>query len=91
MKKVNDWIDEHREEMIQYLAKLVRIPSINPWFSEYKEYTTEKEVQEFIGSSLEDMGFKVKVWDVNPEELKEFEGMPGYYEGRPMKDRPNLH
>lgn len=90
MKKVNDWIDEHREEMIQYLAKLVRIPSINPWFSEYKEYTTEKKVQEFIGSSLEDMGFKVKVWDVNPEELKEFEGMPGYYEGRPMKDRPNL-
>ena len=45
MKKVNDWIDEHREEMIQYLAKLVKIPSINPWFSEYKEYTTEKEVQ----------------------------------------------
>lgn len=90
MSNVEAWIDSHREEMISYLADMVKIPSINPWFSDYKEDTSEKAVQEFIAESLRKMDFDVKLWEVDPGELKKYEGMPGYYEGRPMKNRPNL-
>ncbi len=68
----------------------MRIPSVNPWFSNYDPYTTEKEVQEFIAGSLKEMNFDVDIWEVDAEKLKEFKGMPGYYESRPMKDRPIL-
>lgn len=89
-KRVENWIEDNREAMVGFLQDLVRIPSVNPWFSDYKVYTTEKEAQEFIAEALSGMGFQVDLWEVNPDELKQYEGMPGYYEGRPMKDRPNL-
>lgn len=88
MLNVEQWIDDHREELVQYLADLVKIPSVNPWFSDYKEYTTEKAVQEFIAGSLEKLGFLVDMWETDAGLLKEYEGMPGYYADRPMKDRP---
>ncbi len=87
-KRVENWIEDNREAMVGFLQDLVRIPSVNPWFSDYKVYTTEKEAQEFIAEALSGMGFQVDLWEVNPDELKQYEGMPGYYEGRPMKDRP---
>lgn len=90
MEKVDNWVEEHKEEVIQYLRDLVKIPSINPWFFDYQEYTTEKGVQEFIGESLEKLGFDVKLWEVDTDNLRQYTGMPGYYEGRPMHDRPNL-
>lgn len=90
IREIEKWVDDHREEMISYLGSLIRIPSINPWFSDYQEYTTEKAVQEFLADSLKKMGFHVRLWETSAEELKCFEGYPGYYEGRPMHDRPIL-
>lgn len=84
------WIEDNKDYVIEFLQKLVRIPSINPWFSDYKEYTTEKEVQEFLDAYLKDLGFETKLWETSAEQLKEFEGYPGYYADRPMKDRPIL-
>lgn len=89
--QIEKWVDSHREAIIDYLKHLIRIPSINPWFSDYEEYTTEKEVQEFLAKSLGEMGFRVKLWETSAEQLKEYEGYPGYYEGRPMHDRPILY
>ena len=91
LQTVTTWIDEHQEELVEYLASLIRIPSVNPWFSNYNPYTTEKEVQEFLAASLRDMGYEVQLWDVDPKKLEPYAGMPGYYEGRPMHDRPNLY
>lgn len=90
LEKVCGWIDAHRGEAIDFLAELVKIPSVNPWFSNYNPYTTEKDVQLFLADRLRELGFDVELWEVDPDELKRYEGMPGYYEGRPMRDRPNL-
>lgn len=90
LQKVTAWIDAHQDEVVDYLASLIKIPSVNPWFSNYDPYTTEKGVQEFLAKTLGEMGYEVNLWDVDAESLRPYEGMPGYYEGRPMKDRPNL-
>lgn len=89
--KAEAWVDDNRELAVGFLQRLIRIPSINPWFSGYKEYTTEKEVQEFLAHSLEQMGFEVQLWETSSDALKEYEGYPGYYKGRPMNDRPILY
>ena len=45
LQKVTAWIDAHQDEVVDYLASLIKIPSVNPWFSNYDHYTTEKGVQ----------------------------------------------
>ena len=90
MEQVNRWVEQHRDEAIGCLAALIRTPSVNPWFSQYREDTTERDVQELIAQMLREMGFSVDLWEVDTQALRRFEGMPGYYEGRPMKNRPNL-
>ena len=80
------WIDENKGLAVDFLQQLIRIPSINPWFSDYQEYTTEKEVQEFLAKSLKELGFDVTLWETDSGLLKEYKDYPGYYEGRPMHD-----
>ena len=89
--RVETWIDENKGLAVDFLQQLIRIPSINPWFSDYKEYTTEKEVQEFIARNLKELGFDVRLWETDAGLLKDYKGYPGYYEGRPMHDRPILY
>lgn len=89
--QVETWVDENRNQAIEFLQDLVRIPSVNPWFSDYKDYTTEKEVQEYIAKYLENLGFCVQLWETSADCLKKYEGYPGYYKGRPMHDRPILY
>ncbi|WP_455650178.1 M20 family metallopeptidase [Enterocloster citroniae] len=89
--QVEAWIDENREQEIEFLQHLIQIPSINPWFSDYREYTTEKNVQEFLAESLQKLGFSVRLWETSADGLKDFEGYPGYYKDRPMHDRPILY
>lgn len=91
IEKVVAWLDENKNVTTEFLRDIVRIPSVNPWFSNYEPYTTEKAVQEFIRDYLCAMGFETKLWEVKEENLKQFTGMPGYYAGRPMHERPNLH
>ena len=86
-----DWLDAHRDEAVNLLWDLVRIPSVNPWFRDYEPYTTELAVQRFTCYYLSGIGFEARLMDVDAEALARFDGMPGYYPGRPMKDRPNLH
>ena len=89
--RVETWIDENKGLAVDFLQQLIRIPSINPWFSDYKEYTTEKEVQEFIARNLKELGFDVRLWETDAGLLKDYNGYPGYYEGRPLHDRPILY
>ena len=46
MKKVNDWIDEHREEMIQYLAKLVKILLAEKKYSDVEKVSDDAEYRD---------------------------------------------
>jgi len=83
------WIDDHREEVINFLQELIRIPSVTPWFKPKKEESREAEVQEAIKKRMEDMGAEVKSWEPNAEELSRYEGRPGYYADHKFEGRPN--
>lgn len=90
LEEVSQWIETNQEEIITFLQNLVRIPSVNPWFFDYNPYTTENTIQLYLADSLEKIGFDVSIWEVDEAKLAPYAGMPGYYSGRPMKDRPNL-
>lgn len=85
------WIEDHQEEVIDFLSQIIQRNSTNPWFVDYKESLGEQEVQEYIGDFLKTLGLDVKLWEPNAEELKQYEGKPGYFEGRSFKGRPNLY
>lgn len=72
-------IDENRDEIIQFLRKLVSFPSVTG---------DEAGIQKFIAKRLEEMDLHVDVWEPDHEELKNH---PAYVpvEGD-YKDRPNV-
>nr|MDO8044406.1 ArgE/DapE family deacylase [Candidatus Baldrarchaeota archaeon] len=95
-EKIIKTIDERRDEIIQLLKDLIRIPSITG---------EEGKCQEFVAKKLEEIGIEVDKWQINWEELKkhpayvpiETMGYKGY-EGRPnvvgilkgQKEHPSL-
>ncbi|MHB8935921.1 ArgE/DapE family deacylase [Rectinema subterraneum] len=88
--KVIYWIDQNKEEIISFLQDLIRIPSINPWFSENKNISHENEVQDLIIKKLNQYEPKIDLWEPDAEHLKKYSNKPGYYAGRNFKGRPNL-
>jgi acetylornithine deacetylase len=72
-------IERDREAIINFLQKLISIPS---------ETGNEKNIQEFIAETLIQMGLDVDVWEPNIAELRRH---PGYVSGAEhYKDRPNV-
>lgn len=91
VEKMNEWIDANRERVVSFLRDMVRIPSVNPWFTDYKTDDGELACQRWLAESLREMGFDVEMWEVEEKNLAPYKGMPGFYAGRPMKNRPNLY
>jgi len=77
-KRILNSIDARRNDIVEFLRDLVKIPSIAG---------DERQVQEFIASNLQNMRLKVDVWEPKLSELKFH---PGYsrveqdYLGRPV-------
>ncbi len=70
-------VDAHRDEIIEFLKSLVRIPSVTG---------DEGEIQNFIADYLREMGLEVDVWESDWEALKkhpEYVSVNRGYEGRP--------
>lgn len=86
---VLNWIEDHREEVIEFLQELIRVPSVNPWFNPKAEESREAEVQEIIGERMAALGAEVARWEPSAEELKEYAGRPGYYPDHKFDGRPN--
>ena len=86
---VLDWIEDHREEVVEFLQELIRVPSVNPWFEPKEEESREAEVQEIIGERMAALGAEVARWEPSAEELKEYAGRPGYYPDHKFDGRPN--
>jgi acetylornithine deacetylase len=84
------WIDAHSEDVVRFLQKLVRVPSVNPWFHDRPGPSREDEVQELIAQRLRALGAEVELWEPDAQALSKYRGRPGYYEGRVFKGRPNL-
>jgi acetylornithine deacetylase len=89
-QQVMEWIEDHQEEILEFLQQLIQIPSVNPWFFDEPGPSREKEVQEFISRKLESLGAETEMWEPDADELKQYEGMAGYYPGRDFTGRPNL-
>lgn len=70
-------VDSQREEIVELLKKLVRIPSVTG---------DEGEIQNYIAGYFREMGLEVDVWESDWEELKkhpEYVPVTRGYEGRP--------
>lgn len=66
-QKVFDYIDENREKIFEYLVDLVKFPSLNHTL----EGGNEKDVQEWLANSLNELGFdKVDKFAVDPDEAR---------------------
>ena len=78
-EKVYSWIDKNQEEVIELLQKLVREPSVNPYFDEDKQYMHEGQAQAALKEYLEEMGMETEYSYPDAKELAEYEGKPGYY------------
>lgn len=77
--KVLKYIDGNQGEIVNFLQKLISIPSTTG---------NEKEVQEFIAEKLDHMGLSVDVWEPDINELKRH---PGYVPVKnDYKNRPNV-
>lgn len=88
--RVLSWIDDHREEVIGFLQDLIRIPSVNPWFTTDGEICREGEVQALVAEKMKALGAEIDLWEPDPADLARYEGHPGYYADHRFEGRPNL-
>lgn len=87
---VYTWIDKNQDEVVTFLQKLIKEPSVNPYFDEEKDYMQEGRAQEVLKEYLEEMGMEAEYSYPNAQELSKYEGKPGYYADHTFEDRPNL-
>lgn len=76
-EKVIKIIDDYKDEFIDFLQRLVQIPSLP---------NQEKDAQIFVAEMLKSMGLYVDIWEPNIAELKKHPAYiktPWGYEGRP--------
>jgi len=87
--KVLDLIDENKEEIIEYLRKLIRFKTTTPQEGAKAEGDDYKNLQNFICNTLEEMNFSIDMWEVDSSELKSFPGS-GIIQGRDLSNMPVL-
>ena len=85
-KKVLQLIDASKEELVQYLRKLISFKTITPPGDGKAESDDYKKLQNSIRKNLEEMGFTIDMWEVDAAKLKNFPGS-GI---EPTKDLSNM-
>ncbi len=88
-RRVLDWIDNHTEEIFQFLQDLIRVPSVNPWFLDEPGPAYEKEVQEVIARRMKALGATIDQWEPDLAALAEYRDRPGYYPDHVFTGRPD--
>ena len=81
---------DHHESTIALLQSLIRVPSVNPYFTNYREPSREGDVQDILAACLEPLGATLDRWEPSAAELAKHAGGPGYYPDRDFRGRPNL-
>src|SRR5918995_2925762 len=80
----------HHEETVALLQELVRVPSVNPYFTGTHEPSREGDVQDILAGRLERLGAQLDQWEPDSVELARYAGGPGFYADRDFRGRPNL-
>ncbi len=78
------------EATVALLQELVRVDSVNPYFSNYTVPSREGDVQDILAARLERLGATLDRWEPDGEALSKYAGGPGYYPDREFRGRPNL-
>ena len=82
--------DLRHEETVTLLQELVRVPSVNPYFTGSDGLSREGDVQDVLGDRLMRLGAQIDRWEPDAGELTQYAGGPGYYPDRDFRGRPNL-
>ena len=77
-EKVYRWIDENEGEVVKLLQELIRIPSVNPYFDEDKQYMQEGKAQAYLKEYLEDMGMDTELTYPDAGKLRNCIGWRGF-------------
>ena len=80
----------HQEETIALLQSLIRVPSVNPYFTNDQTPSREGDVQDILAARLEPLGAALDRWEPSAAGLANHAGGPGYYPDREFRGRPNL-
>jgi len=67
---VLDLVDDNKEEIIEYLRKLISFKTITPPSNGKAESDDYKGLQDFIHQSLREMGFTLDMWEIDASNLK---------------------
>jgi acetylornithine deacetylase len=89
-ERVQKWIDDNTKLIVKTLQDIVKIPSVNPWFTNDSTLTNEKGVQSYIKLRMAKIGAVVETWEPDPIKLAKYKDKPGYYANHNFKNRPNL-
>jgi len=87
-KRVLDKVEAAREEILDFVACLVRFKSINALMTSDHKPLEERACQEFMAEKLRDLGMTVDLWEHDPKDLEKYGGR--YLPRESYKDRPCL-
>ncbi|HEX5993062.1 MAG TPA: ArgE/DapE family deacylase [Thermomicrobiales bacterium] len=81
---------QRHEETVALLQELVRVPSVNPYFTGTHGPSREGDVQDILADRLVRLGAQLDRWEPDAGDLAGYTGGPGYYPNRDFGGRPNL-
>jgi len=84
VNKINDYVKQYEDEIIDLAQNLIKIPSENIAPTGF-----EKEAQMFLLDKLKEID-GIEIDSFTPIEVKGIEEHPAYFKGRKYKDRPNV-
>ncbi|MBW2122864.1 MAG: ArgE/DapE family deacylase [Deltaproteobacteria bacterium] len=79
-------IDENRDGIVRYLRKLLAFRTVTPAQGQRAETGDFLEHQRVVSETLEESGFRVETWEIEPSKLEPF---PGAYID-PERDLSNM-
>jgi len=88
-RRVLEFIDRGREDIIEDLRKLIGFRTVTPQENESAKGDDYKDFQKFIRCTLEEMGFDVDMWEIDASELDSFPGS-GVLKDRDLGNMPAL-
>jgi acetylornithine deacetylase len=90
LDSVSTAVNLRHEETVALLQELVRVPSVNPYFTRSTGPSREGDVQDILADRLTRLNARIDRWEPDAGELTRYAGGPGYYPDRDFRNRPNL-